>query len=309
MLKIVAQISTNSVESKSSIKNSKTKLLTNLLNFVVIHFHNAVFIKKIKINKIYISLVNEEDPDDEADYIIFDKNDLIGNQSTISHTLIPNLLIDASHTSYYDCAGFEDSRSVAHDISVTYLIRKLLNNVNSVKFLFTIPMWSVRVGGEKLEFKKLLRHATNLIIDIDRYKDSIALVVTKTDKPANRNKTNDDTKIKNVAKFLNDLKKDLEDDDSKEKKLKFIEALLKKKDDKYERIRIHRLVAETGPLKDMPVQEDEKRAIKNMVYQNIQYQNIRSDDFGYSISSQTNLQIVDLLEELQQQILNDVSDI
>lgn len=172
-----------------------------------------------------------------------------------------------------------------------------------------IPQESVKATGGRWGFREMLTHATNLIVDIDRYIDSIAMVVTKTEKPTEHAKANDERIIRRVATFLNRVKKELNDSDPHkgESKRKFIDGLLKETDGKHDRIRIHRFVAEAGPLKNMPVQEQEKQAIKHMVHENLRYQAVRSDDFGFSISPKSKLRIVDLLSELQSALINTVS--
>lgn len=62
------------------------------------------------------------------EFLIRDREkDRISFNSTItSHTEVPELVRDTTETNaaFYDCPGFSDTRSAAHEISITYFIKK-----------------------------------------------------------------------------------------------------------------------------------------------------------------------------------------
>ena len=51
--------------------------------------------------------------------------------------------------------------------------------LNSVQVVFVISYHSTQKGGDRLGFVSLLRHATTFIKDLQKYKSSVAVVVTK----------------------------------------------------------------------------------------------------------------------------------
>lgn len=259
-------------------------------------------------------LIAVETDEGSGEYVVKDKRDLISppDQTTKSQTIIPNLLIDKElTTSYYDCAGFEDSRGVDHDISVTYLIQKLLKYANSVKFVFTVAHSSVKIGGDRHDFKKLARHATTLITNIDKYRDGIALVVNKVEtKVSNGQIVTDEKTIENIAKFLNQTLSDLSNEEPamQPKMTRFIEILLGKNQyNQFNRIQILRVATESGSFNEMPFPKAERAKIRSLVSKTLQYVQKDSDDFGYSISSDSKLRVHELFVELEQTLMKDVN--
>lgn len=261
---------------------------------------------------------------DSGEFVFVDKNDLISRKSTtISKTVVPNLMIDKeSGLTFYDCPGFSDSRGVVNDISVSYLIKKLINRAEAVKLVFAVSFSSVRNGGDRRNFLELLNHATNFVKDIQNYKNGIALIVTKVDnRYINKNETlrlvDDDKIIETIALFLKQVKIDLEnkyrDNVSVEErelnndKIKFIEILLQKdKQNKYTRIGIFRLADQAGTVTNMPLLQNERNAIISMIEHNLRYVVKRNDDFGYAISDETKHQIHDLMKDMQKRLTDDV---
>ena len=50
---------------------------------------------------------------------------------------------------------------------------------DNLQVVFVISYHSTEKGGDRVGFVSLLRHATTFIKDLKKYKDSVALVVTK----------------------------------------------------------------------------------------------------------------------------------
>lgn len=244
------------------------------------------------------------------------KSDRISKHSTTtSKTSVPELMLDSRNgAKYYDCPGFDDTRGVKNDISVTYLIRYLLQSASRVKFPFVISYSSVRIAGDRNNFKKLARHANGLIKDIEKYRDGIALMVSKVDNLYPKGKfVNDAKMIENIVKFLNETKREIEAENlqniSTKQKLnnkqiiKFIEILLEKP------IGIFRVPEDEGPLKDMPLMQEEKNNILSIVSDHLQYVAKGDDDFDYSISEASKNRVTELIEETQKNLMSSVTNI
>lgn len=261
--------------------------------------------------------LRSEQPTALEEYIIKDPNNQLisGLSTTVSKTMIPNLMVhETTNTTYYDCPGFNDSRDVSHDISVSYFTRKLIKRASAVKFVFVIPYNSVKIAnGNRHGFLNLAKHATTFIKNIDKYKDGIALVVTMVP-PVNKN---DQKIIDVIASFLSDarahLNKKISEIQSEvkkkvvERKIKFITILLKENDDRqFERIAILRLPNQTGPVAGMGMIQTERRYIKNMIHERLRYVKKEDSDFGYTVSDEYKDEIHQLVEHMELCLINDV---
>lgn len=265
--------------------------------------------------------------EDSGEFIIIDKDEKIsGISTTQSKTIVPDLMIENGNV-FYDCPGFTDSRGVTHDISVTYLIQKVIRHAESVKLVFTISYSSVKNGaGDRNDFMELVKHAINLVKNVDKYQNSIALVVTKvenkyTKKGGQLIPVGDKSLIAGIAKFLQQVKTGLtteygdktisnEDRALIGKKLKFVDTLLEMDNrDEYTRIQILRLADEAGPVKDLPMLQMEKSSIKVMIHQHIQFVRKDNADFGYAISHESKSSVQDLLLRIHNDLRRDLMDI
>lgn len=256
-----------------------------------------------------------------GEYIIIDKSDRINRDSAItSKTIIPELMINRkSGTVYFDCPGFIDTRGIQNDLSVAYFIKKLLRFADSIKLVFVIASSSVKISGDRREFMELARYATTLIKEIEKFRDGIALVVTKV---PNEPYT-DQTFVNRTAHFLKQTKNDLmkrnnetsiannndRDREFNEKVIKFIDILLENKDNEYTRIGIFRLASASGSVKNMAVLQNEKELISSIVNQNIQFIRKEDTDFRYTISTDSLNRIHDLISQSQQDLLSDLMNI
>lgn len=259
----------------------------------------------------------DEDSDDSADsadseeIYITDENNKIGHESIKSHTLIPDLFTDESGVAYYDCPGFEDTRSPKHELTIAFFLNKLMNYADSFKLVFVVTHSTVRKHENRNNFVKLVHNAVKLIKDIENYSEGIGLVVAKV-----HSSKEDDKVIKKVASFLKEVQKTLTDDNNApnlsddERKLnadsiKFIEALLHKKDESYPKIGIFR-----RPIKVGPILQAERTNLKTMINENLKYVRKGTDDFGFVISPESKNYIADLTQKIiQDGFVSDMTNI
>lgn len=251
------------------------------------------------------------------EFYIIDENKKIGGETTKSHTLIPDLMIEPkSGAAYYDCPGFQDTRSAAHDISIAYFLHKLMTFANSFKLVFVVNHSSVKRNENRGDFPNLVKNAVKLIKNVEHYSDGIALIVTKVEEPVN-----DSVVIKRVANYLeevqeswiendNELDKTEEERKLNHESINFVKTLLKKNNDSYERIGIFRRAEEAGPLNNNPTLQSEKNNLEMMINQNIKYAPKDNNDFGFIISSDSKSEVTDLIEEIiKTSFLTDVSNV
>lgn len=226
-------------------------------------------------------------------------------------------------TIYYDCPGYSNLNNFKYDISFTYIMYKLLKFANSVKLLFTVNYSSVTLGtADRHDFLNLVQHTTLLMKNIENYRDGIALVVNKVEyNLINANDFVDDANmIEAIAQFLYRTKHDLKlrsannlstrEKEENEEKMKFIEILLEKKDDKYTRITILRLPEQLGSVRNMTLLQSEKDTIKSMIAQNLQYvKKVDIDEISHLISDDSKSRIRNLIEKNRNSFANEAFSI
>lgn len=267
-------------------------------------------------NKLKSVSVRGLDYDDEEDgfYIIEDDNHRIGS-TIMSKTIFPEMIIDnETNNVFYDCPGFSDTRSTSHDIATTYFIKKLTNHAESVKMIFIVNHSSVMTGVDRQDFMRFVKHAIEFIKNIDKFQDSIALVVTKIEKSNNK----PELKIKRIVKYLEEFVTTLKDiikqkETSEEKRIffkkaiKFVNVLLIKHGDSYSRIGIFGRPNKPGLVSTIESMQIEKHTIKNRLLKSINFTSKIDDDFGYTLSDTSKYIITSLVNDINLNIRNNTA--
>ncbi|GBM60945.1 hypothetical protein AVEN_192397-1 [Araneus ventricosus] len=270
-------------------------------------------------------LISKETEEGTGEYIIEDHN-RISNTTLKSKTIFPELVVDAkTNAAYYDCPGFSDTQGTSHDIASTYFIKKVLDFSESLKMVFIISHPSIRKGVDRQDFMKLVRHVTDLVKDIEKFKHSIAIVATKVDnqyikKGKNFILVEDDKVIAAIAQFLQEAKQYLEDNlkspnlSEKENKfyenaIKFVEVLLEKKGEKYPKIGLFRRPDQPGPVSDVALLQNGKQDIERIVYEKLNFTSKNNGDFGYTVSEKTKNDINEIVEEINKNLWSRLGNI
>ncbi|XP_055924355.1 uncharacterized protein LOC129956479 [Argiope bruennichi] len=270
-------------------------------------------------------MISKETKEGTGEYIIEDHN-RIGDTTLKSKTIFPELVIDdKTNAVYYDCPGFSDTQGTSHDIATTYFIKKVVDYSESVKMVFTISHPSVRKGVDRQDFMKLLRHVTDLVKDIEKFKHSIAIVATKVDNQYVKQGKNfilveDGLMIAAIADFLQEAKQYLQDSSKRpnlseknnrfyENAIKFVDILLEKEGEHYTKIGIFRRPDEPGPVSDIPLLQNGKQSIERIVYEKLSFTAKSNEDFGYTVSEKTKNDINELVEEINKNLWSSFSNI
>lgn len=266
------------------------------------------------------NLISFEDVSGSGDFIINDTLGRISNASTItSWTVYPESMVDIiSNTTFYDCPGFSDTRGVAHDITTTYFTKELLKRLDKVKLIFTINHSSVRIGVDRQDFMTFAEHVTSVVKDVEKYNDSIALIVTKVENQYRKGVLVPDEKVvESVAGFLKIVKAELHrkmqnNDTFTEMKpktipiLKFIDVLLQHKEQSYPKIGIFRRPDEAGPLARVNSLLNSRKVIEKVIYLNTDYAACNESDFGQTISCKSKNSLHILVKKIKERISLDV---
>lgn len=269
------------------------------------------------------NLTAREVTEGTGEFIIEDNNRI--STSTIkSKTIFPELVIDTeTKTAYYDCPGFNDTRSASYDIAATYFTKKVTDFAKSVKILFIVNYSSVRTGVDRRDFTNLLRHINDFVKDIEKFQNSISIVVTKVDNTyVNKGKllVEDNTVVTTIANFFKEVKENLQESlktaniSIENKKfchdaIKLIEILLVKEGDDYTNIGIFRRPDEPGRLSDIALLQYGKQRIKMIINAKLNFTTIVNTNFGYTISADSKNVIYDLVRIINKQVLSSLSNI
>ncbi|XP_014283153.1 uncharacterized protein [Halyomorpha halys] len=264
------------------------------------------------------ALLSQEVEEGTGEFVIVDPQNKISSKSTIvSQTVYPDLVEDArTKTLYYDCPGFSDTRSAAHEIAATYFIKKVIDSAKSVKMVFVVSHHSVSRGADRQDFILMLQYATEFLKQIEKYKDSIALVVTKVENRYIGNKIVSDEKvIRAIGNYLEQAKRDIDQHlrmvspDNIEKILFLIDIFLSKgENEQYTRIGIFRKPNESGIISDSELMKEGIIPLKNLITKSIQYLEVCDKDFGYTVTAKSKIHINGLVEEINKSIVAELAD-
>ncbi|KAF7990922.1 hypothetical protein HCN44_000727 [Aphidius gifuensis] len=236
-----------------------------------------------------------------GDFYIEDTGKKIGHNTLLSHTELPDLVIDPeTNTTIYDCPGFSDTRDPEHDISGAYFIKAVSDKAKALKFIFVVNYNSITIGANRADFIILARHATNLIHNISKYNESIALVATKIkdDKP-------DDQRIIAIADYLQEVRDTLKESNELPNVQSFIDIILTTSgpdNQDYTKIGLMPKFNTAGRLNDSLVVQAYKKSLLTLIHNNINFTEINTTDLKPTISSDSVYYIDGLVNEVTQQM-------
>ncbi|XP_014270209.1 uncharacterized protein [Halyomorpha halys] len=262
------------------------------------------------------TLISQEVQEGIAEFVIVDTQNKVSSDSTlVSQTVYPDLVEDAeAKTLYYDCPGFSDTRSAAHEIAATYFIKKVIDSARSVKLVFVVSYSSVSRGADRQDLILMLQQATDFMKQIEKYKNSIALVVTKVEnRYIDDNLVPDEKVVKAIGYYLEQAKRDIDQQpemvspDSKEKVLSLLDVFLSKGEyEQYIRIGIFRKPNKAGLLSDIELMKEGIIPLQNLINKSIQYVEASDKDFGYTVSAKSKIHINGLVEEINKTIVKEI---
>jgi hypothetical protein len=239
---------------------------------------------------------------------IFDGDVKISVSTTQSKTLYPEFINDpASGSVLADCPGFHDTRSYKHDIAATIFTKQLANNVKNLKLIAVISHHAVRKGESRTEFTELLGHLAEFLTNVEKYRDSIALVVTKV-----RSRSSEDDIIEDIAGFIAEVKSDLKgqtQDSLSNKRNDLMDIFLKQHNNKFSNIQIFRRPTKEGPLHQMENMEEQKIKLYNLIFNQIIYTESDQNDYGLTISAGSKFKISKMEKTVRQNTDKAIDDI
>ncbi|XP_037909030.1 uncharacterized protein LOC119650371 [Hermetia illucens] len=251
-------------------------------------------------------------------FTINDCSDKIGAAGTTirSQTIFPNLIPHGnSGRVLLDCPGFRDTRSSSTEVTCTILTKRALKSCSKVKLILVVSEYAVMEGGSRSAFLELVKHSFEFVKNFEKFKNSVALFVTKvtnvaiTDKAGNLCTVSDRDIVNNIRKFLEETRKTIEGtkDVSSEKcgdyaNAVFLIDLLLRGNRDIPRICILRRPSALGSLEDSLDLQNCKCFMNNMIENILDFTQISEDDFGFSISAEAKLQIFKAVEDIIERV-------
>lgn len=307
-LATLANSSADSVESSFEFINQvqNNLKLTNNPNIILV-IGNSGSGKSTLVHYIagdYSKLVSSEPIGDETEYKIDDGLDPeIGSivSTTVSRTLVPEMIIDEKKNVWYDCPGFGDTRNRTVEIATTFMIKSVIENALSVKIVLVVNYASVTESYDRFDLERLMTRATQLIKNIDRYKNSVSLVVSKAPSYWMKGRRSieifDESVKKSTANYMSKYRLVQQEKGSNEKKIHLIDALLKKTSDgDYPKISVFWRPSDAGAFNTIDKMIDGRQEIRNSILQQTSYTKIQQNDFGFPLTDGAQIHIATMAQ-------------
>ncbi|XP_037040576.1 uncharacterized protein LOC119077474 [Bradysia coprophila] len=265
----------------------------------------------------YSRMYAEKYPPKIGQLVILDEDGKISKpgESTESKTLYPELFINTTReTAYYDLPGFKENRGTAIAIATSYLTRLVFERCSEIKVLLCVD-YNSAVGMDRDGFIDALCNLGELIKDTSKFKDAFAMVSTKTPNIPDDDGTivSDEDVMGGIVHILeNDVTRglknrlDVETNPDAIKVLEnaqfIVEALVTKKSGKFTRVGLLRNPEKEGPLvSGSPLMIATRPTIINAVNDS-SYVPVSRTDLGYTLAESTQLEMLQLAKEIDDEI-------
>lgn len=219
----------------------------------------------------------------DGDHHVIDAN---GNflDNTMDHLYYPVLFTDKStRLNFYVCPTLDSSRVPMLDFLVDFFTTQMMKSVISVKFLFVIDWNYFQKGNPTTYYLELVRGISLLVPNLDRFQNSMFLVVTKA-----RTTQNNDELVRGALDFLSLMDeyfqkeaKTVTNSGSREDNLRYqkITWIFKNQ----ARIGISHYINAKGVLSNNPEFQADKRKILEMMERS-NYTEITPGDIGSALN-------------------------
>ncbi|XP_059489999.1 uncharacterized protein LOC132205134 [Neocloeon triangulifer] len=143
-----------------------------------------------------------------SSYVFID-NGTISTITSKSMTLLPNVYQDKdTGLIIVDCPGFSDTREPKFEIAASYFVKQVLEYAKKLKIILAENHFSLTEGADRFGLKRLLKHVSELIPNIERFRGSLALIATKV---INQGIPDEEEKA-DIMTFMNNFATDLRND-------------------------------------------------------------------------------------------------
>lgn len=233
--------------------------------------------------------------------------DQFGFIERYSTSTVPELIVDKkSLINYYAIPSLNEKSDVKMELSAAYLLDRVLTFADGVKFLFTVDYSAVSGGKQSTSEQKkkiqiFLTSVTTLLATLDKYLNSIALVITNV----NKKSTIQDVKILNdVADAFKSVENEVK---SNPQKVKLIKMLVKFNGTVFEKMAVHRQAYQVQSPDELDKWlSSESSFISFVTHGTTEYVKQQNSDFVYSISDTAKKLVPELLNESDKRLTADL---
>ncbi|XP_065222169.1 uncharacterized protein LOC135846810 [Planococcus citri] len=255
-------------------------------------------------------------------YLMKDNDNTIGKRILVSATIFPTLYVNAStNLAFYDFPGFEDTRGTNYDIATTYAAKGVVSKTKRTKLIFLVDYDTVKPIAGRTGFRDLLTYISKFVTDINKFKESVAIVVSKVPKRNDDDEVvSDEQVIKDVVKFIQEEVLPIFQTESEninlsdEKKtfyagaLSFIRIILTQTDGDYMRIGLFRLPDRAGPFSNISLVQNGKKRIEQII-RKLNFTEVTANDFNYVIPDEATINLNKIAQEINRNISSVIEEI
>jgi GTP-binding protein EngB required for normal cell division len=141
---------------------------------------------------------------------VFIDNGTISTVTSKSMTLLPNVYRDEETGQILvDCPGFSDTREPKFEIAASFFIKKVMEYAKRVKIILAENHFSLMDGADRFGLKRLLKHVSELMPNVNHFRGSMVLIATKV---INQGLTDEEEKsdiMSFISNFAGDLRNDI----------------------------------------------------------------------------------------------------
>lgn len=243
-------------------------------------------------------------------FVFSDGGDKISaaNDTSRSKTLIPVTATDTeSGALLIDCPGFKDTRGVAEEIAANFMMKRVLDQAEQIKFLVIENNAGLVAGGDRYTIRTLLRHLARFLPNVDALQDSIGLISNKVVRSSDRTLQDEENAVMEALEdFQNGLMNAPTDEsqassflhpDEIAKMIKIIDIFLQ--DDEGGKIAVIMKPNKEGSPWDIDYMNECHDHFKDMIVNKLSFANNRGIEYHYSISAESIALIKDDLVPLK----------
>lgn len=252
-----------------------------------------------------------------TDFIVRDGLDQDVNNavhSTVSRTLLPQIYVDDDKNVFVDNPGFEDTRNQTVEIATTFLIKSIIESASTIKIVLIADYGSVTNSYSRNAFDNLLSRTTQLIKNIQRFENSVSLVVSKAPSFKVRGRfVLDilDANVKNTTvEFIRSYRAVLPKNKESENKIQLIDSLLKQSPDgDFSKISIFWRPNGVGPFNTIDKMIAGRRKIRDSILHQTSFAQMHRSDFGFPLSAAAQIKVQALAQHTIDDILMTVTNV
>ncbi|XP_039282280.1 uncharacterized protein LOC120350940 [Nilaparvata lugens] len=220
---------------------------------------------------------------------------------------------------------FHDSISSAHEIVSMNIMKSIANKIKKTKILLVENYESLKFGQSEDNFMETLRYVDDFIVDIDKYKDHLAIIVART--PLTYRSTDDiniasgivtdEMHIAGIANYLNHLEKFIGDklklkiskseEEFYRRAIRLLQSLQSRdKNGQTTRINIFRQPYKSGSPKAMQLLVKNRESLLHTIT-SLNSIHVSLNDFDYVLSNQAKIYLQCMLDLINDSYKNETS--